>query len=333
METKDKPADGTAPPEEADSLEATTTVIEDGTTDATNPNAAPDSSKKVDKNKQSGFKGFLRKFNIYLLLFVFLIVIALVVTGVSLLKSKQVSEKEKAAIKTEPLSQEALDALRQTDVKVGDPKQILSVESNAIFAGKVLIRDSLEVAGEIKVGGPLNLPGLTVSGASALGQVQASELQLSGNANIQGQVAIQNNLSVTGNGSFGGTITASALNVSNFQINGDIQFTRHLDAGGGTPGIASGPALGGGGTTSVSGTDTAGTVAINTGGGTAAGCFATITFAQRFGETPHVVITPVGAAGGAVNYYINRTATNFSICTANAAPAGQSFAFDYIAID
>ena len=102
--------------------------------------------------------------------------------------------------------------------------------------------------------------------------------------------------------------------------------------GGGTPGKTDGTALGGGGTASISGTDTAGTVNINTGGGTVAGCFVTIGFTQNF-SSPHVVITPVGSAAAGINYYINRTNSGFSICTTNAAPVGQSFAFDYVVID
>ncbi|MGI9027268.1 MAG: hypothetical protein ACR2FM_00255, partial [Candidatus Saccharimonadales bacterium] len=331
---------------EGDSLEALPTTTDgspsavsedtpvagnDGVLDATSGSSA-DTPQDGKKKKRSA-KGFLAKFNVYLLLFVFLIVIAGVVTAISVIKSRQISKTEDNQVKTEPLSQEALEQLRQTDVKVGDPKQILSVESNAIFAGRVLIRGGLEVAGEIKAGAPLNIPGTTVSGNSVFGQVQANELQVAGNTTIQGQLAIQNNLSVTGSGTFGGALTAASLNIQNLQINGDLQLARHIDAGGGTPGKSDGSALGAGGTSSVSGTDTAGTVAINTGGGPPAGCFVTINFAQRFNGTPHVVITPVGSVAGSLNYYINRTGTSFSVCTANPPPAGQSFAFDYIAID
>ncbi len=321
-----------------DSLEIQTTVVEgEQTTDATKDNGTvvmPGvSNSKKDKKKKGSIKGAFERFNIYLLLFVFLLVIAGVVTAISVLKSRQLSGDSQTQIKTEPLSQEALDQLRQTDVKVGDPKQILSVESNAIFAGRVLIRGGLEVAGEIKAGAPLNLPGLTVSGQSTLGQAQANQLQVAGSATIQGAVNIQNNLTVTGSGSFGGTLTAGALNVQALQINGDIQFTKHIDAGGGTPGKSDGSALGSGGTSSVSGTDSGGTVAINTGGSPGPGCFVTVNFAQRFNGTPHVVITPVGSAAASLNYYINRTSSNFSICTANTPPGGQSFAFDYVAID
>ncbi len=315
-----------------DSLEAQTTVVETGAQAGAVPASGGPAPNNNDKKKNKG-KGFFARVNIYLLLFIFVIVIAAVVTAISIIRSKQVNQDQKNQIVTEPLSKEALEQLRQTDVKVGDPKQVLSVESNAIFAGKVLIRDSLEVAGEIKAGAALNIPGLTVSGVATLGQVQASQLQVAGNTTLQGQVNIQNNLSVTGSGSFGGSITAASLNISNLQINGDLQFTKHIDAGGPTPGKSDGPALGGGGTSSISGTDTAGTVAINTGGGPAAGCFVTVTFTSRFNGTPHVVITPVGSAGGSINYYINRSATNFSICSANVPPAGQSFAFDYIVID
>lgn len=323
------------PSEDSESLEATTTVVEDSaTTPAADTAAAPaaDGKKPEKKKKRNPVGGLAGKLNIYFLAFLLLLIIAGVTTAISIIKNGQANNQNEQ-IKTEPLSQEALDQLRQTDVKVGDPKQILSVESNAIFAGKVLIRDSLEVAGTIKAGGPLDLPGLTISGNSVMNQVQANILQVSGTATIQGQLAVQNNLTVTGNGTFGGTLTAGRLNIQDLQIAGDLQIARHIDAGGGTPGLSNGSALGGGGTASVSGTDTAGTVAINTGGGPGAGCFATINFTQRFNGTPHVVVTPVGSAAGSLNWYINRSSTNFSICTANSPPGGSSFAFDYVAID
>ena len=334
---QENPAAETA---ETDSLEAPTTTVQSGsaapaTTAAGGAAPAPAAAgqKTTPKKKANPLKGIAARINIYLLLFVFILLLAGIVTGVSFFKNQQATNADQKQIKTEPLSQETLDQLRQTDVKVGDPKQILSVEANAIFAGKVLIRDSLEVAGEIKAGGPLSLPGITISGTSLLNQVQASTLQVTGNTTLQGPLVIQNSLSVNGNGSFGGTLTAAKLNINDFQVTGDLQFTRHLDAGGGTPSKSDGSALGSGGTSSVSGSDTAGTVAINTGGAAAAGCFVNLTFAQRYNSTPHVVITPVGSAGGSINYYVNRSSTGFSICSSTNPPSGQSFAFDYIVID
>lgn len=282
--------------------------------------------------KPNKVKQFFSRFNIYLLLFLLALLLGSVVVGASYLQSKKTEKAGLKGVVTEPLSEKSLEQLKNADVTVGDPKQILSVESNAVFAGQVLLRGNLEVAGQIKAGGPLNLNGLTVGGNSTFGDVQASQLQISGNATVQGQLAVQSGLTVSGSGSFGGTLTAARLNIQQLQVSGDIQFTRHIDAGGGTPNLSYGSALGGGGTSSISGTDTAGTVVINTGGGTSAGCFASINFIQRF-ASPHIVITPIGPTGAALNYYVNRTSTSFSICTTNAAPAGSSFAFDYTVID
>lgn len=272
----------------------------------------------------------ISKLNIYLLAFILLVLISAVGSFFAFYKAK--NSNEVTGVSSSQLDQSSLDKLKETDVKVGDPKQILSIESNAIFAGKVLVRDSLEVAGQIKVGGPLSLPGISVSGTSNFDQVQINNLQIAGNTTIQGQLNVQKGMNISGPLNVGGTLSAASLNIQTLQINGDILLNRHLDAGGGTPGRSNGGALGNGGTSSISGTDTAGTVNINVGSSPSAGCFTTITFSQRF-NTPHIVITPVGSSGGGINYYINKSSANFSICTSSPAPAGSTFAFDYIVID
>lgn len=314
---------------EVESLDSQTTVVTEDTT--TGGSASPDPGDKKPKKKRYRPKGLAARFNIWLLLFIFIIVIAGLIAFISYQQNKK-SANQTTNVSTTPLSQQDLDKLRQTDVKVGDPKQILSVESNAVFAGKVLIRDSLEVAGQIKIGGPLNLPGLTVSGDTAFNKISATNLQVSGATTIQGTLSVQNNLGVSGNLSVGGTITTPRLNVESLSISNDLQLTRHIDAGGATPSGSSGNALGSGGTSSVSGTDTAGTVSINTGGSPGAGCFITVNFTQKFGS-PHISVTPIGSGAAGLNYYVTRSTSNFSICTTNSPPAGQSFAFDYIVID
>ncbi len=333
LESLDTPQTIESTPETAVPTEQTSTADVAGDDVAPAPDTTVATSEKVEKKKHVN-RGIerLAGLNIYLLGFALVLVLAVVVTFIAYSRNKK-EEKKQASLITEPLSQEALDQLKQTDVRVGDPKQILSIESNAIFAGKVLIRDDLEVAGQLKLGGPLELPGISVTGASTFNQVQAKDLQIAGNGKIQGQFSVEQNLTVGGSLSVAGPLTAAQLTIQNLQVGGDLQLAKHIDAGGGTPGISRGSALGGGGTTSVSGTDTAGTVNVNTGGGPGPGCFATLTFTQAFGSTPHVVITPVGGAGASVNYYVNRSSTGFSICTTNSASAGQSFAFDYIVID
>lgn len=295
----------------------------------TETNQPDDTEKK--KKKGGGLRGLASRINIYLLLFVLILVLAGFVVFIGIQRSKK--DLGITTITTTPLTQETLDQLNGTDASVGDPKQTLSVESNAIFSGAVLVKGGLDVAGAIKVGGALTLPGLSVSGASTFDQVSANQLAVSGDVGIQGAVNIQNNLTVAGSAQFGGPVSVPQLSVKTLVLEGDFAISRHIDAGGGTPGLSNGNALGGGGTASISGTDTAGTITINTGGGPVPGCFATITFAQNFNEVPHVVITPVGSAAAGLNYYITRTTTSFQICTTNAAPGGANFGFDYIAID
>lgn len=276
-------------------------------------------------------RSLISHLNIYLLFFMLIVVITVGVILVSIQRNKKVDSP--TAINTQTLTAAELKQLTEQEQKVGDPKSTLSIESNAIFSGKVLIRDNLDVAGTIKVGGSLSLPGISVSGESSFDQIRANNLTITGNVGIQGQLNVQKGITSSGGATFAGPISAPQLTVQSLQLSGDLQLTRHIDAGGATPGKSDGNALGSGGTVTVSGTDTAGTVTINTGGGPGAGCFVTITFVQQFSNTPHVVATPIGSTAAGLNYYLTRSNSNFSICSTNAAPGGQSFSFDYIAID
>lgn len=281
--------------------------------------------------KTERVRRLISRLNVYLLLFIFIVIAVGGFTLASLNRNKK--EISVSPIGTQSLSDEDLKELSTKDTSVGTANQTLSVESNAVFAGKVLIRDGLEVAGTIRTGSPLNLPGLTVTGTSTFDQIQTNSLTASGDANIQGQLTVQRGLTVTGGASFGGPISAPQITVQSFQLSGDLQLQRHIDAGGASPTKVDGTKLGGGGTSSVSGTDTAGTVTINLGGSPLAsdGCFVTINFVQTFKAIPHVVVTPVGPAAATLNYYVTRTTSNFQICATNTASG--SFAFDYIVID
>lgn len=293
---------------------------------------APVPDRPVKKEKiNTRLQNLITRVNIYLLLFILVVMVAMAVVFVSVQRNNQ--ELGEAELSTQQLTAEELQKLSGGDAKVGDAKQTLTIESNAIFAGQALVRGNLDVAGAIKVGSALDVPGLNVGGNSVLGQVSANDLTVANNASIQGQLNVQRALTVAGGATFGGPISAPQVTVNSLQLNGDLVITRHISTSGPTPGKTNGTALGGGGTSSISGTDTAGTLSVNVGSGAPAGCFATITFAQAFNGTPRVVVTPIGSAGGTLNYYINRSAANFSICTSTAPPAGASFAFDYIVIN
>jgi cytoskeletal protein CcmA (bactofilin family) len=331
---EEKPEDG-ASLEGASAEASTSAPAADDDVNALDPSnsntkSEPEALEKT-KKKTSVIEIIMSRFNIYLLLFLLVIVLAVGLIFVGIQRDKKAATTTTTS--TTPLTQETIDQLSESATKVGDPKQTLAIESNAIFSGKVLVRDSLDVAGTIKVGGALSLPGISVAGNSTFDQIQGNDISIAGNANIQGQVTIQQTLTVTGGATFGGPISAPQLSIENFQLNGDLQLNRHIDAGGGTPTKTDGGALGSGGTSSVSGTDTAGTITVNTGSNTGAGCFITVVFAQKFNSTPHVVVTPVGLNAAGINYYVTRNTSSFTLCTTNAAPIGSNFNFDYIAID
>ena len=267
-------------------------------------------------------------FNIYLLLFVFILIMA----GAIVLFTMSYSKKQTGTtnINTTSLSQDTLDKLASGDVSVGSSNQVLSVQSSAVFAGKVLVRSDLEVAGNLQVGGKLSLASLSVNDSAQLGKTDISQnLSVTGDVAVQGQQTVAKSLQVAGNGTFNGTLSAPTISTTNLQLNGDLVLTRHLITGGGTPSRSNGTAVGSGGSASVSGSDTSGSVSINTGGGTSAGCFITVGFTSKYAALPHVLVTPVGADAGVVDYYITKSTTGFSICTSTAAPVSTSFGFDY----
>ena len=271
------------------------------------------------------------KINIYLLLFILLILISGAIVVGTYFANKRAAQ---GSVATQSLNSDTLKQLASNDVTVGDPKQVLNVQSNAVFAGKVLVRDSLEVAGTIQVGGSLNVPGITVSGNSVFDQIQVNKgLSVQGDTSIQGQLAVQKGLTVAGGASFGAPISAPSVTVNTLQLNGTLQLTNHIAIGGTTPGRSNGTALGSGGTTAVSGSDTAGSINVNTGSGAVAGCFLTVNFTQKYNSTPRVLVTPIGLAAGNLGYYVNRTTSSFSVCAANTPPSNTSFGFDYWVVE
>lgn len=304
---------------------------DDALIDARDPSDA--GASETSPAKTPFFKRIWQKFNIYLLLFVLVILIAVGITLGLFLKNRSDTKKSESVINSQNLTDSALKQLANSDVTVGNPKQVLKVESNALFSGSVLVRGDLEVAGSIKVGNELQLPGITVSGSSRFNQLQADNLTIGSNATVQGTFNAKKGINVSGNSTFDGLLSAAQISTNAFILNGDLKLTHHITAGGPVPSLEKGSALGSGGTASVSGSDTTGSIVINTGGGPGAGCFATVKFAKRFEGTPHVNITPIGSGAAALNYYVNRSSTEFSVCTTNPAPSGQTFGFDYIILN
>lgn len=289
-----------------------------------------DTPAEPEEKKLSPIRQFFRKVNIYLLIFILVLIIAGIVTWVTYLNSTKAPEQ--AEIESQQLTTEALKQLANTDASVGSTNQTLTIQGNAIIAGQTLMRGNLNVAGNFQTGGSITGPSLTISGATNIGATQASSLQVSQNVAVQGSTTMRD-LSVSGASTFSGPMTASQITTSRLVLSGNatLQIPNHISFTGPTPNRSSinGAVLGSGGSASISGSDTAGTINVNSGNSPSAGCFVQITFAQRFPKQPHVIVSPVGQAAGQTQYYVTRSETGFSLCTANTAPANQTFAYDY----
>jgi hypothetical protein len=290
------------------------------------PNAAADPAEK----KLSPIKRFFRKVNVYLLIFALLVVVAGAVTIVNYLNSQK--PPTEAGIANQGLNEDTLKQLANTDATVGGTSQTLTIQGNAIIAGQTLMRGNLNVAGNFQTGGSIQAPSITVSGASNLAEAQINSLQVATNTAVQGSTTLRD-LSVSGTSTFSGPMTASQITVTRLILSGNavLQVPNHISFTGPSPTRASinGAVLGGGGSASVSGSDTSGVVNINTGNNPTAGCLTRIAFQQAFTNQPRVIIGPVGAGAGLMQYYVDRDKTGFSICASSPPPANQVFAFDY----
>ncbi len=275
----------------------------------------------------------LASINIYFLVFLLILVIVLILTFF-LWRSANQQDADNNTFQLENLSQEALDEINNKDSAIGSPQQTLTVSSNSVFDGRVLVRDSLDVAGTINVGGALSLPGITVSGTSSFEEVEVSNnLLVAGNTSVQGSLNIQQDLTVSGDTNFNGNLSVASLTVDDLNLNGDLSFSRHIDAGGGLPSASAGNSIGSGGTVSVNGSDTAGSVTINTGSSPSTGALAQVSFNANFNQTPHIAIAPVSQAAAQANVFITRTTSGFTISASSAPAANSTLIFDFIAIE
>lgn len=305
-------------------------TVTNGVTDASSTSVTTEAPADTGKR---GLAKLWDKVNIYFLLFVLILLISGGFAAILYLRSRTATTNSND-ISQQQISTDTLQKLANNGIQVGDPKQVLNIQSNSVFAGTVLVKGELQVAGGLKIGtSGLSIADVNINGSANINQLQAQTVTVSGNTAIQGQLSVQRDLSVSGTGTFSGGVSTPQLTTAKLQLSGDLVLTRHIVAGGPLPSRANGNALGSGGTTSVSGSDTAGTVTVSTGGGAGTGCFVTITFAQAFTSAPRVVITPIGSEAAALDYYITRSATNFSICTTSTPPSSASFSFDYIALN
>lgn len=293
-------------------------------TESTNQDAGSDKPKKISKVRR-----LFKKINIYLLLFILVVIVSLIITLVFYLNSQK--PPIVPTIADQELTEDALRDLASKDASVGGAAQTLTIQGNAVIDGQTLMRGNLNIAGNLQTGGSIQGPNLTISGTSNLGTTQINTLQIANTLAVQGGTTMRD-LNVSGASTFSGPITASQITTSRLVLSGNasLEVPNHISFTGPAPSrTINNAALGGGGTASVSGSDTAGTVNVNTGNSPQAGCMIRLNFAQAFSKQPHVIISPIGNAAGRTQYYVDRDQAGFSICTAAPAPGNSAFAFDY----
>ncbi len=223
---------------------------------------------------------------------------------------------------------------------------------NLTITPKTLFKNGLAVDKEFQLGGKLSaadaslarlqagdssLTALNVSGASSLSALSLrQDLNVAGLTRFQGPVTVERiltvaQLNVPGNITVGGTFSAGSFAARNLVSTGTLTVGGKIVTRGSGVSFTQGSstALGAQGTSSASGTEAAGTVAVNTGTRPGGGIFISVRFVNPFAATPRVVVSPVGADTGHLEYYINRTANGFELGAHN--PVGSKvYVFDYM---
>ena len=195
-----------------------------------------------------------------------------------------------------------------------ETRQQLTIAPDTLFKSSVEVQKTLTADKDLNVGGNQNIKGTTT---------------------LQSAVGINSNLAVRGALSVGGSLSAGSLNVgalvvSTVNASGSLNFGGHLIPSGAAPNAVISAGAGGGSVT-IDGNDTAGTVVINVGStNLVAGEMAAITFRTAFAGTPKVQLTPVNAAASKISYFATRSPTFFTIESSTVPTADTQYAFDYL---
>lgn len=339
------PADVTdAKPETTEPASKASTVPTDPLSDGTVPTVLETGSshKPVPKGRAS-ITSIYRKADIVTTVITF--VVALVAAGAAvgayayITRSKTPTTKAPAVTTLDKTDLEKLGSFFEGN-SAGSPSQVLTISASSLFKNRVAISSDLKVTGALGVTGATALADLTVDKTSTLGITNIrGQLTVAGPTNFQSPVqlgaggSVNGNLAVSGNGSYGGSISAATLNVKDASVTGTLNINGHLSLGGQNPSAAPGAGAGAGASASVSGNDSGGTITINTGAvppnTNQGGALVTLTFRAAYPRTPTVVITPIGRGAAVLQPYVLKTATNFIIGSATDAKSNTSYSFDY----
>jgi cytoskeletal protein CcmA (bactofilin family) len=247
---------------------------------------------------------------------------------------KAAETNDTPSVATTKLSQAELDRLTANNVEIGGAGNLLTFSANSNFTGKVNIASDTTLSGNLTGTGTGSFTNLNAPGTANFGNANVgSNLKVTGATALQGNINaasglnVGGNLSVAGASSFAGRLNAGSLAARDATFNGSVTVNGHYVSQGATPFVSAGGNIGSGGTVSVSGNDTAGSVVINAGTGATGGTLATVGFRTGYRTTPRISLTPTSETAAALQYYVIRTTSGFTIRSLNA-PSGSA-SFDY----
>jgi hypothetical protein len=245
------------------------------------------------------------------------------------------------------ISSEQLDKLGVNRNPVGNLGTELVVGPDARFNGKVAVSSDVDIAGQLRLSGDSKLSAASASlanlqaGSTSLSQLNVNgdinatslglrkDLSVVGATRLQGAVTVNNSMNVVGNLTVGGSLFAGSFQANNLVSGSTLTIGGHIINRSAAPSVSRGGAIGSNGTVSISGGDTAGTVAVNVGSGGGNGTIVNVNFHEHYSNIPHVVITAVGRSAG--NVYVTRSTNGFSISVSGSLTPG-GYAFDYIVV-
>lgn len=336
-QTAEPPAPESLKPQTADATSAVETP----------PAGSPAASDQVLKPRRTAYRPshkatFVGIAAVVAILAINAAVIAFVIKG----QTKKTTQANQDQV---TISQSALDKLGVNRSAVGTKGIELTVNPDARFKGRVEIGGDMSIAGQLKLNskfsasdaslakldaGDTSLNQLNVNGNGTISTLNLrNDLNVVGQTRLQGAVTVSqlftvnNSANVLGNLAVGGSLTVNRFQTSALVIDSTLTIGGHFITRGSAPSVSAGTALGSNGTVSISGNDASGTIATNIGVGAGGGILANVTFRSPYTNTPHVVVTAVGAGMGSL--YVNRSATGFSVGVSGGMGPG-GYAIDYI---
>jgi cytoskeletal protein CcmA (bactofilin family) len=258
-------------------------------------------------------------------LLIAILVMGLIVCGVVIAVLSKPAKKADTTVivNTQSLDNGTLNRLTSQLGTNTTVQQQLTISPSTLFKNNIEVQGTATVDKDLTVKGTSTLLGAVTAGSSLA---------------VHGALSVGGSTNLAGNLSVGGLLTAASLNVgsisnSTINLSGNLNLGGHLVPSGTAPHVVPSVAASGG-TTTISGNDTAGTVTITVGNGLVqSGEMAIITFNKAFNLTPKVQLTPANEAAANLRYFVTQSPTFFTVRASNTPANGVQYQFNYFTTD